>query len=168
MFARPNSQHSQVAYVTNDIAAAARTFQDVYGAPGFYHFSNVGPEGSIGDGPQLKIALARVGGIEIELIEPIGDTAPLFADVLPGGPDLAIRFHHVAIRIAGSMAEWQAHAASIDFTIHPKVFEGGLGDDLRFFYTDERARLGHYVEHVWMSPGLHAQVTAATPTYPAA
>jgi hypothetical protein len=27
--------------------------------------------------------------------------------------------------------------------------------------------LGHYVEHVWMSPELFAQVTAATPAYPA-
>ena len=106
--------------------------------------------------------------MEIELIEPIGDTAPLFTAVLPSGPDLAIRFHHVALRIEGSLADWEAHAASIDHALHPKVFEGGLGDDLRFFYTDERPRLGHYVEHVWMSPGLYAQVTAATPTYPAA
>ena len=167
MFARPNSQHSQIAYVTNDMDGAVRTFQDIYGAPGFYQFSNVGPDGAIGDGPQLKIALARVGGIEIELIEPIGDTAALFRDVLPAGQDLAIRFHHVAIRIAGGIAEWDAHVASIDYDRHPKVFEGGLGDDLRFFYTDERSRLGHYVEHVWMSAGLYAQVTAATPTYPA-
>jgi len=167
MFARPNSRHSQIAYVTNDIEAAARVFEDQYGAPGFYHFSNVGPGVEIGGGPQLKIALARVGGVEIELIEPIGETAPLFKDVLPAGSGLAIRFHHVAIRIDGSKENWEAHAASIDRARHPVVFEGSLGDDLRFFYTDERATLGHYVEHVWMSPQLFAQVTAATPSYPA-
>ena len=168
MFARPNAQHSQVAYVTNDIAAAARIFEETYGAPGFFHFSNVQPGATIGDGPQLKIALARVGGVEIELIEPIGGGAHIFRDVLPDGPDLAIRFHHVAIRIDGPLENWDAHVASIDFGRHLVVFEGRLADDLRFFYTDERAALGHYVEHVWMSPVLYAQVTAATPTYPPA
>jgi len=166
MFARPNAQHSQVAYVTNDIDAAVRTFEERFGALGFYQFSNVGPDGQIGNGPQLKIALSRIGGIEIELIEPIGDTAPLFKDVLPEGPELAIRFHHVAIRIVGPIENWEAHAASIDRSKHPVVFEGSLGDDLRFFYTDERDAIGHYVEHVWMSPALFGQVSAATPTYP--
>lgn len=166
MFARPNAQHSQVAYVTNDIEAAARVLEARYGAPGFFHFSNVGPGRDIGGGPQLKIALVRVGGVEIELIEPIGDTAPLFKDVLPAGPELAIRFHHVAIRIDGPIENWEAHAASIDHALHPVAFEGGLGDDLRFFYTDERASLGHYVEHIWVSPAMFAQMAEATPSYP--
>ncbi len=166
MFARPNAQHSQVAYVTNDIEAAAAAFEEEFGAPGFYHFSNVGQGMDSEDGPQLKIALARVGGIEIELIEPIGDTAPLFKDALPDGPGLAIRFHHVAIRIDGPEANWKAHAASIDHEKHRIVFQGSMGEHLHFFYTDERATLGHYVEHVWMSPELFAQVTSATPTYP--
>lgn len=167
MFARPNAQHSQVAYVTNDIEAAAAVFQEEYGAPGFYQFTNAGTV-SDGDGPQIKIALVRIGGIEIELIEPIGDTAPLFSGVLPDGPGLAIRFHHVAIRIDGPVANWDAHVASIDFAKHPIVFEGALGDQLRFLYTDERDTLGHYVEHVWLAPDLYATMLAATPTYPSA
>lgn len=166
MFARPNSQHSQVAYVTNDIEAAARLLEERYGGPGFYHFSNVGSGVDIAGGPQLKIALARVGGVEIELIEPIGDTAPLYKDVLPGGAELTIRFHHLAIRIDGPIENWEAHVASIDYELHPVVFEGSIGDDLRFFYTDEREALGHYVEHMWMSAGMLAQVTEMTPTYP--
>lgn len=166
MFARPNAQHSQVAYVTNDIEAAARAFADEYGTPGFFIFSNVQPGMEIVGAPQLKIGLARVGGVEIELIEPIGDTAPLFKDILPETGDLVIRFHHVAIRIDGSIDDWNAHSASIDKVAHPIAFEGEMGEDLRFFYTDERKTLGHYVEHVWMSPTLLAQVTGATPTYP--
>jgi hypothetical protein len=166
MFARPNARHSQVAYVTNNIEAAARSLEERFGGPGFYHFSNVGPEGQIGDGPQLKIALAQVGGVEIELIEPLGDTAPLFKDVLPGGQELVIRFHHVALRIDGPIENWHAHVASIDRTKHPVVFEGSLGDDLRFFYTDERSAIGHYVEHVWLSAPLLEQMAAATPAYP--
>lgn len=46
------------------------------------------------------------------------------------------------------------------------MFEGALGDSLRYIYTDERATLGHYVEHVWMAPDLLAQMRAVVPAYP--
>ena len=42
-----------------------------------------------------------------------------------------------------------------------------LGDvpGVRFIYTDERAIVGHYVEHVWFGAELEAQLAAAVPTY---
>ncbi len=170
MFARPNLFHSQIAYVTNDIDRATAMLEHDYGAPGFFIFSNVQPGMAPFGGAELKIGLSRIGGIEIELIEPIGDTAPLFSDAMTGEGegDLELRFHHVCARIDGTLADWEAHRASIDPAAHPIVLEGGLGDEMRFFYTDERGTLGHYVEHVWMSPAMLAQVLAATPTYPAA
>jgi hypothetical protein len=165
MFALPNTQHSQVAYVTNNLDAAAALLEKQYGVPGFYKFDTTGVA-QPGD-PQLRIGLARVGGVEIELIEPQGSTANLFSDVLPrSGSELAIKFHHVAIRIDGSLENWHRHRAAIDIARHPIVYQGGLGDMLRYFYTDERPTLGHYVEHVWMGPDLLAQLAAAIPTYP--
>jgi len=166
MFARPNASHSQVAYVTNDIEAAAAMMEAQFGAPGFFIFSNVQPGMEQAGGAELRIGLTRVGGIEIELIEPLGGTAPLFSDVLPDGDGLVVRFHHVCSRIAGPIANWDAHMASIDTDLHPIVFSGALGEDMRFAYTDERATLGHHVEHVWYSPAMLAQILAATPTYP--
>ena len=166
MFARENARHSQLAYVTNDIAAAVRMFESVYGAPGFFVFGNVETGAGHQDGPRLRIALCSIGGVEIELIEPIGDTAPLFASVLNDTTELQVRFHHVAIRVDGSSSDWRQYAASIDRAAHQVVFEGGLNDDMHFFYTDERARLGHYIEHVWMSPSLLAQMRAAVPQFP--
>ena len=75
MFARPNSQHCQVAYVTNNLDAAMATLKDAYGTPAFFEFSNVQPgEDPVGK-PVLNIALANVNGVEIELIEPVGDMA---------------------------------------------------------------------------------------------
>jgi hypothetical protein len=165
MFARPNAQHSQIAYVTNDIDAAARLFSERYDTPGFFIFSNIQPGMEQLGSPQLRIGLARVGGVEIELIEPLKDTAPMFRDFLPQTDELVVRFHHVAIRIDGDLADWDSHVASIDVAVHPIVYSGQMGDDLRFFYTDERATLGHYVEHVWMSVSMLAQVADATPTY---
>jgi Glyoxalase/Bleomycin resistance protein/Dioxygenase superfamily len=165
MFAVPHARHSQVAYVTNDLDAAAALLEKQYGIPGFYKFDTTGVA-QPGD-PQLRIGLARVGGVEVELIEPQGTASTLFSDALPpDGTELAIRFHHVAIRIDGSLEDWQRHRAAIDTVRHPIAYQGALGDMLRYFYTDERATLGHYVEHVWMSPELSAQLDAAIPTYP--
>jgi len=166
MFARPNSQHSQVAYVTNDLVAAMAALKAAYDTPGFFEMSNIQPGEDPAGKPVLKIALAVVGGVEIELIEPVGDTAPLFKDFLPDDDGLAIRFHHVATRIEGPLANWDAHVVSLDLTRHPVVFEGAIGDMLRYIYTDERATLGHYVEHVWMSSDLLSQLRALTPSYP--
>jgi hypothetical protein len=167
MFARANAHHHQIAYVTNDLDRAVALFERDYGAPGFFVFSNVGTGAATPGGPELRIALSHVGGVEIELIEPLGDTAPLFKDPLAEGPALDVRFHHVAIRIGGPVENWEAHAASIDTAAHPIVFHGRMGEDLRFFYTDERSRIGHYVEHVWMSETLLGQLRAAIPQYPA-
>jgi len=165
MFALPNTQHSQIAYVTNDLDAAAALLEKQYAVPGFYKFDTSGVA-QPGD-PQLRIGLARVGGVEIELIEPQGITASLFSEPLPArGSGLAIKFHHVAIRIDGPLGNWERHRAAIDTARHPIVYQGALGDMLRYFYTDERATLGHYVEHVWMSAELLAQLAVAVPTYP--
>ena len=167
MFARPNSQHCQVAYVTNDLDAAIEAFGREYDAPAFYTFTNAN-SGSDENGEQLRIALARVNGVEIELIEPIGNTAPVFSDVLPGGDELAIRFHHICFRIDGPVENWDAHIATLDFDRHPIVFKGALDEMMRFIYTDERRTLGHYVEHVWLAPEILAQIQGATPAYPPA
>ena len=166
MFARANSRHSQLAYVTNDLDRAMAALKDAYGVPGFFEMSTLQPGEDAKGRPVLKFALAVVGGVEIELIEPVGDTAPVFSDFLPAGEDLAIRFHHIATRIDGPLAHWEAHVASLDLARHPVVFEGGVGDMLRYIYTDERATLGHYVEHVWMSAELLLQMRGLVPRYP--
>jgi Glyoxalase/Bleomycin resistance protein/Dioxygenase superfamily len=167
VFPRPNATHSQVAYVTNDLDRALALFRDDYDVPSFYVFTNDAPGMIQSDGAKLKIALALVGGVEIELIEPQGETAPLFSAPLPMDGRFGIRFHHVAFRIAGGIADFEAHMASIDPEKHPVVWHGRLGEVLRYAYTDERATLGHYVEHVWMHPDLRAQIAGAIPVYPA-
>jgi Glyoxalase/Bleomycin resistance protein/Dioxygenase superfamily len=167
MFARPSAVYSQTAYVTNDIEQALAVFRDHYDVSSFYVFANDAPGMVQSDNAQLKIALAIVGGVEIELIEPQGDTAPLFSALLPNDGSFAIRFHHVAYRIEGDLSDYEAHMASIDPEKHPVIWSGSLGDMMRFAYTDERALLGHYVEHVWMHADLRAQIAAAIPVYPA-
>ena len=167
MFAKPSAIYSQTAYVTNDMQQALAVFRDHYDVTSFYVFANDAPGMVQSDGAQLKIALAVVGGVEIELIEPQGHTAPLFSALLPDDGSFAIRFHHVAYRVEGDLSDFEAHMASIGSEQHPVIWSGSLGDVMRFAYTDERALLGHYVEHVWMHADLRAQIAGAIPVYSA-
>jgi len=166
MFARQNAHHHQIAYVTNDLDAAMEVFKKDYAVSGFFVFNNRESGAAHPREPELRIALAHVNGVEIELIEPVGVTAAVFKDVVEPGAGLQIQFHHVALRIEGSLEHWAAHEESIDKARHSVVYAGALGDEMRFFYTDERARLGHYVEHVWMSPNVLAQIAAVRPKFP--
>jgi hypothetical protein len=166
MYARPNASHSQIAYVTNDMARAIALFQADFGTPGFFQFSNIDTPPENWGGEVLKIALALVGGVEIELIEPQGDTAPLFSDPLPSDGSFAIVFHHVANRIDGPIENWHAHRATLDIGKYPIVFEGSVPGVVEYAYTDTRSILGHCVEHVWMAPEILAQMGGMVPTYP--
>jgi hypothetical protein len=134
--------------------------------PSFYVFANDAPGLVQSDGAQLKIALAVVGGVEIELIEPIGDSAPLFSAVLPRDGSFAIKFHHIAYRIEGDLADFETHMAALHLNVHPVVWQGAMRDVMRYAYTDERAFLGHYIEYVWMHEDLRAQMAGVIPVYP--
>lgn len=167
MFSRVHARHSQIAYVTSDLDRAQAVWRDQYDVPAFFVFTNDSPGLESSHPYQLKIALANVGGTEIELIEPLHGSAPLFADPLPADGSFALRFHHVAMRIDGGLDDFSAHMASLDPTAHPVVWSGGMGELMRFAYTDERATLGHYVEHVWFDADFHGQMASAIPVWPA-
>lgn len=167
MFPRPNARHSQIAYVTNDLDRALGIWRDEFDVPSFHVFTNDSPGLESSHPFQLRIALAIVGGTEIELIEPLHGSAPLHAEPLPADGSFAMCFHHVAMRIHGDLADYEAHMASLDPERHPVVWSGSLANLMRYAYTDERRTLGHYVEHAWFDAGLYAQLAADIPVYPA-
>ncbi len=166
MFPRPNARHSQNAYVTNDLDHALAIWREEFDVPSFHVFTNEGPGLEASHPYRLKIALANVAGTEIELIEPLDGNA-MYSDPLPKDGSFAMCFHHVCLRIAGPLANFEAHLASIDPVSHPVVYSGGMADLMRFAYTDERTTLGHYVEHVWFDADFYAQMSDAIPVYPA-
>jgi hypothetical protein len=86
---------------------------------------------------------------------------------LPKDGSFALRFHHICMRIDGPLANFEAHMASFDPATHPVAYRGGMADLMRFAYTDERATLGHYVEHVWFDAAFYGQMASAIPVYPA-
>ena len=83
MFSRPGARHSQNAYVTSDLDRAMAIWRDEFGVSRFHVFENDAPGLVSSPEYRMKIALANVGGVEIELIEPLPGQAPLHAEVLP-------------------------------------------------------------------------------------
>ena len=167
MFSRTKARHSQNAYVTNDLDRALAIWRDEFGVPEFYVFENDTPGLVSSPDYRMKIALANVGGLEIELIEPLPGLAPMHAEVLPEDGSFAVRFHHAAMRIDGDLADFEAHMASLDPVRHSVIWQGGLGEVMRYAYTDARATIGHYLEHVWFDAAMYEQMSAAIPVYPA-
>jgi Glyoxalase/Bleomycin resistance protein/Dioxygenase superfamily len=166
VFPRPNARHSQNAYVTTDMDQALALWREDFDVSAFYVFANDAPGMECSHPYRLKIALANVGGTEIELIEPL-DGNSMYSDILPQDGSFAVRFHHVCMRIEGGLAEFESHMASLDPVRHPVVYSGGMADLMRFAYTDERATLGHFIEHVWFDAGFYAQMSSAIPVFPA-
>jgi hypothetical protein len=167
MFSRPHARHSQNAYVTNDLDRAMAVWRDEFGVTRFHTFENDAPGLVCSPEYRMKIALANVGGVEIELIEPLPGEAPIHAELLPEDGSFAMRFHHAALRVDGGLADFEDYMASLDPAKHPVVWHGQLGDVMRFAYTDERSTLGHYLEHVWFDSAMYEQMAAAIPVYPA-
>lgn len=95
-----------------------------------------------GEGPvEAKVALAWVGPMQIELIEPLSGLGQIYSDALPA--DDSLRFHHVGMRVP-SQAALRAEAAARRW---PVMFQGG-GEGYSFTYIDARDTLGHYLEYV--------------------
>lgn len=165
MFPRLNAWHNQNAYVTTDMDQALALWRDEFDVTSFFVFDNDAPGMECSHPYRLRIALGNVSGTEIELIQPLDGNA-MYSDVLPKDGSFAVRFHHICMRINGPLANFESHMASIDPTAHPVAYSGGMADLMRFAYTDERATLGHYIEHVWFDDGFYGQMAAAIPVYP--
>lgn len=147
----PFRNFAQIAYVTTDYEQALGQFANHYGVSEWMHLPE--SEIEVGDGAvgRLKVGLAYVGDLQLELIEPCGGDDSVYRSSLPDN-GFAVRFHHVA-QLMESGAELDAalaaaEAQGVPIAIHGTI-AGGMG---RYFYTDHRSSLGHFIEHIWYAP----------------
>ena len=142
-------RHYQNAYVTRNVDKAIDGFRargDIVAGTSF--LAEVEIDTPAGRGKLTnKLAFLWINGIQYELIEPISGMVDIYKEVLPEGD--ALRFHHICMRIE-NLEEFQKVRTTQTL---PIVQEGG-SDRLKFFYTDARSILGHYVEYVWMTPQM--------------
>jgi Glyoxalase/Bleomycin resistance protein/Dioxygenase superfamily len=169
-----NVVNQQIAYVTNDFDRAMKLFADDYGVSSFFVFTNLqafftfpDPPEQSPNSPRIRVGLATVNGIDVELIQPLEASPNIYGALLPSDGRFAIVHHHIGLRITGPVSNWDAYRATMDERTPRIVVDFKVGDDLNVIYTDERVQLGHYIEHFWMSPKLYDCMVRALPRFPA-
>lgn len=154
-------QHFQTAYVTNDMDQARQVFADEYAVKDFFFMQNqmevTTPSGV--ELCELKIAMANVDGLQVELIEPVsGAGSRLYSEVLPAS-GFGMVFHHLGFLLPGldDEALWQEFRSQVGNARYPIAIEGDMGV-ARFLYLDTRRDLGHYSEYIWQKQDLFGAV----------
>ena len=109
----------------------------------------------------LRIALANVDGVQVEVIEDKGSSFDLYTAPLPEDGTFQIAFHHVCILVRGGIESWERHLAELGD--RPHYYRPKTGEGTRAIYTDERAQLGHYIEHVWFGPEITKMMAEIIP-----
>lgn len=156
----------QVAWVTPNLEKSLALFKTLYRVPEFFVMENRFPAHVFGEQGEmhLRLALANVDNMQLELIEPVGGGVDhIYREVLPKDGSHANVFHHICVKIDGTLEDWDRYVATLG-PERPVAYWGDI-PGARFLYTDERANLGMYVEHVWFSPETAAYMAAAVPTY---
>jgi hypothetical protein len=155
---RMMGQFFQHGYATTDIEHAKRVFAEDYGVKSFFQFDSSlelkTPRGV--EHADLKIALAFVDNLQVELIEPSGPGARIYTETLPT-TGFGLVLHHLAFMLPGPIDTWHEFRAGVGNDKHPLAIEGDLGF-VKFLYLDERPRLGKYLEYLWAERDIHAHV----------
>lgn len=146
----------QIAYVTNDIDQAIAVFAERHKVPNWAvmrdHDINTRP----GQNATMQIALAFVGPLQLELLQPSGGDDAIYREALPAS-GFALHHHHFAQLIDSEAAFEQQRRDMLAQGAGPLRMDGEAAGMARYFYVDQRATLGHYTEHIWYSPeGLAA------------
>lgn len=142
--------HYQNAYVTHDLDRAIELM-----SPMFDHsdFSAMDVELSLktpsGDKAlRVRVGLAWVDGLQIEIIQPISGYIDPYQRALPVDRNDAIpRLHHIAMR-RDDLPSMRREVENLHL---PLTFESG-GPGLTCIFLDATARLGHHLEFVCATP----------------
>ena len=141
----PGQHVMQVAFIVDDIAAAAQRWVDTTGIGPFLMVPHIqlaeySYRGEPRDGLDFSVALAQSGGIQIELIEQHCDNPSAYRDTIAKGTQ---GFHHLAIYCEDYDAAC-AHYRERGFVT---AVDGKFGP-IRFCYVDTSAAIGCMVELV--------------------
>ena len=140
--------HFQQAYITHNLDEAVKLFDRQFGKLDWRVLSAILPMKTPIGAREASVrgALAWVGDLQLELIEPLSGYIDLFHTVTPADKsDATPHFHHVAVRRddEGKMREEVAKLGL------PLLFESRNDDlGLALIYVDATSVLGHYIEFV--------------------
>jgi hypothetical protein len=143
-----------LAYVVEDIPAAAKLLNEQFGAGPFFVIDEVPVEKVSSRGEPAEFVHASSFGmcneVPIELMV-IDRMAPERAAARFASPTLP-RFHHIAYAVPAAAVE--GIRAELEASGLPQYLEASFGDDVNFTYHDGSASLGHDIELHVDSDGL--------------
>lgn len=147
-------RHYQNAYVTSDLDKGVEILRAQYGVTDIFRTeATIDVWTPHGSGPATnKIALAWVGNVQYELIEPVSGPVDVYREAVT--PDGRLRFHHIAMRVM----DWDSFRAEVDRRNLPIAYSGNGQGGLKFVYLDARASLQHYLEYVYAPPEVWARL----------
>lgn len=149
----------QNAYVTSDMDKAKAIFAKDFGVSQYADIDNsfeVKTPNGVGT-LDLKISLAFIDNLQVELIQPLGGSAAsLYSDILPKD-EFAILFHHCCFVIPGPKDAWAEFRKKVDERDMTVAIEADLGI-VQFCYLDTRKTTGHYSEYLWASEDIQSLV----------
>jgi glyoxalase/bleomycin resistance protein/dioxygenase superfamily protein len=155
------TQTIQIAFVVRDLEAAMRTYAEGYGI-GPWEIYEFNPEtmdelSVEGEPAQLswRLALAKVGDVQWELIEPLDDESPYAQHLAERGEG----FHHVGMGVSD-------YRAALDTALAKgrRVIMGGVYNGVTFAYLSTDEDLGAITEIFDGSPGADQQPDAVYPS----
>ncbi|MEL7311326.1 MAG: VOC family protein [Pseudomonadota bacterium] len=136
---------TQNAWVVSDIEQAARAWSRALGIGPFFLgtypaslFEGMQYRGGAGE-LTMRTAIAYSGDLQIELIEPLGDSPNAYRDMYPAG---RTGFHHVCFWSDDLDADLAHYARQGQPTVNVGQMRGGP----RFAYVDTRAAFGCMTE----------------------
>lgn len=132
----------QIAYIVDDVRAAARDFAARTGAGPFFVRRNpvttaVGPDASAGSFDHSS-AYGQWGRVQVELVETHSAEPAAFAETVVARN----RIHHVAIMVSS----FDAQQRQFDESGWPALLTATTPNGNNFAFHDARAQLGHLVE----------------------
>lgn len=140
----------QLAYVTTDFDRALAEFGQRWGVPQWLQLRELEIQTGPGRACRAHVALSFVGPTQLELIQPLSGDVGVYRYRLPD-QGYGLCLNHIAqlIQTESEFEALEAHVASAGIAV---ALRGSAnGGQCRYFYTDQRAALGHYFEHVWFS-----------------
>jgi hypothetical protein len=146
----PLSNCVQIAYVTTDLERAKTLFADIYCVGQWLDLGSPEKGGSVIETRQgarivLRGAIAYVGAMQFELLQPVEDEDKIYCSFLPADGSFAIRFHHLGFNHASKAEVHDLESAMSMRHLIPMAIDS---ETVPVFYADERQRIGHYLEHV--------------------
>jgi hypothetical protein len=153
----------QTAWVTNDMDAALDIFARDYGVVTWFQRRDMDLQTGSGKFARINLALARRGNVEFELIHPLGNADEVYSHGLKSARDeLQICFHHICYLVPTLEALERVRQAAA-LRGRAIVLSGSSESGASYFYTDDRATIGHYVEYIYCSPAYCARLETIVP-----